>query len=782
MIFPRSIPFAVLALTAALASPASAAGDPPVPGSILDFTAGDKLPARSSHDWTLGPTGMRGWCQVSADGAEGTTRKSRQILITKVDSKGPAGSLFRKGDVIVGVQGRKFDSDARISFARAIAAAEAADGRLSLTRFRNGAEEDVVVELQRIPAFSPTAPYDCERSAFILREGCQALAKQGLGEPSIPSHINALALLASGDSKYLGDIKAYARKTVSKPLNPGMSLPCWSFAFTNIFLSEYYLATGDRSVLKEIARLSHHLANGQGPMGTWGHAFVDPESKRLRGYGAVNAVGLPVAISLVLARECGVKVDRLDESIQRATEFFRRHVGLGAIPYGDGPPNLEFGHDDNGKNSAAAIFFDLLGDSHAARYYTQTALAAFGRDREQGHTGNFFNMLWSLPAVSLAGPDATGAWLSEFGWYHDLARDPDYKFPYQGYPRQGGNSAHSSWKCPGAYLLHFALPQRKLRITGREKSCVPPFSKTEIMEAMGAGYFYLGARDPSTLQFAASSWSPVVRTIAIKELKRTGNPSGSPDTLKSGNPLERMTGLHFVSDFDACIPLLEDPDLRVRITAMRALTSKNKPRALHEIFKHLDKNPHESPVFTQYLANYYFPLGASEAKIGSLLTGIPDRQLTLRICARLLDDEDSVVSSRIAMGLISFPEKDLIPLLPTIHRRAYEFPLGNVMFNNRLRLACAQVMVKLRLNEGITAAADLLVDNGWGRNARMPMAARLLKQNAGQAKSQLNKLRDGLKNYKKSDKWATLIEDTMEAIKNAPRPNERFRDLRTLTR
>jgi len=205
----------------------------------------------------------------------------------------------------------------------------------------------------------------------------------------------------------MGEVKKLAQATVRKPYGPEISLACWHYSFANIFLAEYYLITGDRSVLPEIRRMSTLLVKGQGPMGTWGHTFAEYDKDRLRGYGAVNAAGLPVSISLVLARECGLKFKGLDEAIEESSTFFRRHVGIGAIPYGDGPPNLQFGHDDNGKNSAAAILFSLLGDEKSTRYYARTALACYGRDREQGHTGNFWNMLWAMPAVSLGGPQAT---------------------------------------------------------------------------------------------------------------------------------------------------------------------------------------------------------------------------------------------------------------------------------------------------------------------------------------------------------------------------------------
>jgi hypothetical protein len=42
-------------------------------------------------------------------------------------------------------------------------------------------------------------------------------------------------------------------------------------------------------------------------------------------------------------------------------------------------------------------------------------------EREHGHCGNFFNMLWALPGASRGGPLATGAYLKEQSWYYDMA-------------------------------------------------------------------------------------------------------------------------------------------------------------------------------------------------------------------------------------------------------------------------------------------------------------------------------------------------------------------------
>lgn len=54
-----------------------------------------------------------------------------------------------------------------------------------------------------------------------------------------------------------------------------------------LFLSEYALATGDKSVLPGLNRLALEAAKGQSRVGSWGHGFAIPDG-RLGGYGMMS--------------------------------------------------------------------------------------------------------------------------------------------------------------------------------------------------------------------------------------------------------------------------------------------------------------------------------------------------------------------------------------------------------------------------------------------------------------------------------------------------------------
>ena len=216
----------------------------------------------------------------------------------------------------------------------------------------------------------------------------------------------------------------YARK-VAASLQPGTW--CWYYAYGNLFLAEYVLATGDRSILPELRRTTMEAVKAQCMNGMWGHCAALPDGHS-EGYGGMNQIGLPMTIALVLARQAGVHDPALDRAIERSIRLLRWYVNKGAIPYGDHQPWP--GHEDNGKCSSGAVLFDLLGDREAARSSPACPRRAT-TSGNAGTRGNFFNMLWALPGVSRCGPLATGAYLKEQAWYYDLARDWDGGFVYQ---------------------------------------------------------------------------------------------------------------------------------------------------------------------------------------------------------------------------------------------------------------------------------------------------------------------------------------------------------------
>ncbi len=750
--------------------------------TVPDLTKGERR--GPGHDWTLGPTGARGWMHTSG----GHSALSRQILVTKVTKGSPADGILSPGDVLLGIGSRPFDSDARVAFARAITAAEeeAGGGRLDLLRWREGRTDTVQLKLATLGRYGETAPYDCPKSKRIFDLGCQAIAQSPLDKVSIPNDLNALALLASGREEYRPMLAAYARKVAAFKSE---SLPTWHYGSATLFLAEYVLATGDATVREGLQRLSTEIARGASAVGTWGHSFATPQGN-LSGYGCMNLPGLGLLIALVTAREAGVKDPDVTRAIVKGAGFLRWYVNKGAIPYGDHPAWP--GHEDNGKCSAGAILFDLLGDKEAAGFYARMATAAYD-ERERGHTGNFYNIFWAMPGVSRCGPLAAGAYWKEQGWYYDLARGWDGRFAYQGSPEgEEEHGQYTEWDCTGAYLLSFGLQQRSLLITGRKPCVVPALTADEAGAVVAAGREYFVARksgyqgrDTSRLLQDLSSWSPIVRRRSAMALARSG-PETIPALIRmleapplnarygACEALQEMKGAAAPA-VSALQQALRHEDLWLRIRSAEALAAIGKAAmpALPDLLRRL-ATPASSQdprgMEPRHLCGMLF---GTRGMLGRSLEGV-DRESLYAAVRNGLRNEDGQARSSLSSVLRNLSVEEVKPLLPAVLQAVVEPAPSGEMFADGIRLEGLRILAAQRIEEGIDACIRYARDqNSWGSEKRTPEIMKILLTYGARAKTALPELQKlaerfegGEKNFPKdlSRRKAQVVRETIQVI------------------
>ena len=755
------------------------------------FTKGDAIPEGASHDWTLGATGARGWMYSD----KVVTADARQIRITKVAKGSPADGILAVGDVILGVGGKPFSYDPRTEMGKALTEAEkeGSRGALSLIRWRGGKTETVVVKLPVLGTYSATAPYDCPKSKRILEQGCKALAKR-VADPSyrqnpITRSLNALALLASGNLEYLPLVKKEAKWAAGYSAN---SFQTWYYGYVIMLLSEYAMATGDESVMPGLRRLALEAANGQSIVGSWGHRFADPDG-RLGGYGMMNAPGLPLTTSLILAREAGVRGPKLDQAIERSVRLIRFYIGKGSIPYGDHRPWIQM-HEDNGKNGIAALMFNLLGDAEGAEYFSRMCVASHGPERDTGHTGNFFNMLWSLPGVAQAGPHAAGAWMREFGaWYFDLARRWDGTFLHQGPPAMK-HDKYPGWDCTGAYLLAYAMPLRKLCLTGKRRSCIPQVDAAAAQDLIndGRGWSnkdrYSAYDKLSTEQLLArlGSWSPVVRERAGMALgRRQDNVIGRLIRLLDAPGLHTRYGACQAIKMQrggggAAVPALlktfRSDDLWLRILAAEALAGIGEPAkaAVPAMLERLTKSdPRNDPrnMEQRYLC---FALFARRGGlISKSLEGV-DRELLMKAVRAGLQNEDGRARGALGSVYANLSFEEVKPLLPAIHRAIVEPAPSGIMFADGIRMEGLRLLGKHRVREGIEACVEYTrAQNPWASEKRTPQLMRILLSYGARAKSAIPELKQIADYFEKGEKnfprrlsldKANVVRETIRAI------------------
>ena len=736
-----------------------------------------------SKTYNLGPTGLRGWIYTkpvsSLDGRQGrTTTASRQILVTHVGANSPASGIMEVNDVILGVGGKLFTDDARKSFGKAITEAEKTENRgiLAVTRFRAGKTEEVQLKLRVMGSYSDTAPYDCAKSKLILDEACKSLEKEPLSD-SLWGAINGLALLATGNPDYLPNLQAYARMLAGKKVqlnDSGEGCQTWDWGYMNLFLCEYYLVTGDKDVLPGIKDYTLALARGQGMYGTYGHGGA---AKTVDGkfhgsvppYGPMNQCGLVANLSIVMGRKCGIADPEINPAIERASKFFSYYVDKGAIPYGEHEPVAM--HENNGKNSIAAIMFAAQGHHTVqAKYFSKMATAAYA-NRETGHTGQGFNYLWSALGANVGGPAAISAFMKEASWHLDLVRRCDGSFTYDGAEQYGpgktdddtyyGHSSYYGLSPAATYVLTYSIPLKKLVITGRDADIANWLDKKEVGEAKLSGRFDLDCKtkSPDELVSAFGDWSPVVRSWAAEELaRRPEAPSMVPvlitmaegkDARKRQGACEALGCLKSTNALPVLIRLLKHEDRGLRIKAAAALIKigdaarpvlPDMLKAVADTAEPLTPIVWDDPI---QLTHGKLAAALFDGLLRSSYEGV-DRKLLYPAIRAVSGNADGMARATLRDGFEGcLTLEDVQALAPQIVAALDQAAPADAMFGSELRLGAMRVLAKYHFREAIPLTLKFArYQFGHGSEARMPVMMEVLKSYGTAAKPVLPQLRE----------------------------------------
>ncbi len=511
----------------------------------------------------------------------------------------------------------------------------------------------------------------------------------------------------------------------------------------------------------------------------------------------MNPGGIFCQLALVLTKRCGIDSKEISAAIDRGNRFFEFYAGKGAIPYGDHRPGWDM-HDDNGKNSVAAILFDLQGNAEAAEFFARMTVASYG-ERELGHTGNYFSFLWGALGAARAGPGAAAAFLREQRWYYDLARSHDGSFPYQGGAgMDGGEHKYGNWDCTGAFVLASALPLRKLAITGRDKASFPPITGKALEDVVAAGRGYdmwdkgaahYDALSEAELRGLLTSWSPAVRNRAAEALARRddADPAAIQKLLRARELESRYgacealaaLGKRGAGAVPALTALLDADDVWLRIQAAYALAAIGAPaRSAAEKMLQLAlrDDPSDPRQFTQrYLAFCLFYRGGALGMTGLLsksLDGI-DRNRLRDAVMRLLQNDDGRARAALESVYRNLTLDEVAPLLPAIVAAIEEPSPSGVMFSSGIRLSGLELLARHRIAEGMELCIETMDIELWGKKDRIAKCLKTLATYGGAAKPVLPRLREvekALSESKEARALAELVEQcrrTAAAIESA---------------
>jgi HEAT repeat protein len=410
----------------------------------------------------------------------------------------------------------------------------------------------------------------------------------------------------------------------------------------------------------------------------------------------------------------------------------------------------------------AAVLFHQLGEANSAEYFTRMAVASHGSERDCGHTGNYFNMLWSLPAIAYAGPNATGAWIEEFGgWYHDLARRWDGSFAHQG-PPEPDHDSYRGWDATGAYLLAYALPLKRIALTGRHASTITQLSSKEVKSLIEDGRGWdnkdrtsrYDQFDDNELMIRLGSWSPIVRQRAADTFARRADPpvgaivamldADDVDArIGACTALQKLRGKGAVAVPQLQVALKHD-NLWLRVQAATALAmigNKALP-VLPDMLEIIAQAP--SPEDPRGMEQRF----VSFALFGHLLAATKsldqiDQDELRNAIVSGLKNQDGHARSEISSVFSRLSYEQLRPLLPAILDAIEKPAPSGEMFADGVRLNGLKVLASHHMEEGIQACADYLrTQNPWASEHRTPEILQILVSYGAEAQRVIPHLRE----------------------------------------
>jgi hypothetical protein len=384
--------------------------------------------------------------------------------------------------------------------------------------------------------------------------------------------------------------------------------------------------------------------------------------------------------------------------------------------------------------------------------------------------------------------------MQEFGaWYFDLARRWDGTFLHQGPPALKRDK-YPGWDCTGGYLLAYAMPLRKICLTGKRPGVVPQLdvaaARALIRDGRGwsnrdrnSYYDKLGEKE---IMSRLGSWSPIVRNRAALALARRKE-APIPAVL------EMLESPALESRYGACEALamlkgaaapavpalkatLRHDDLWLRVKAAEALVGIGEPAmsTVPELLKMLAKGPSEDDprgMEQRYLCFALF--NRRGGMLGRSLEGV-DREALYAAVRAGLCNEDGRARGSIGSVYRNLSYEEIEPLLPAIRQAVVEPAPSGIMFADEIRIEGLRLLGKHRVKEGIDACVKYTrTQNPWASEKRTPELMKILLGYGAHAKSTipaLEQIADYFENdeenfpRKLSLEKARVVRETMRAI------------------
>jgi hypothetical protein len=540
-----------------------------------NFAAG-----QSMHVGNFGPTGL-----------ELRVEEDRTVRVIAVQDGSPAEGRFNEGEVITAINGMPPlgpEGGAEPLFGHReplavfITQAESTDGVLSFT-VQSGAQSDgdevdsreVRVQIPVLGGYSDTWPLNDPKTDRIIRANADFIASlaetgKGLTDHNMWNGWAILMLLSTGEEKDLDVVRRVYQARMASFDQTDTGPHSWHNGLQGIAVCEYYLRTGDETVMPLINAVCESARMFE-VQGGWTHWARGVNPQYVAG-GLLNAAGTQLLTTLLLAKQCGAEVD--EQTLLNSLRFFYRFVGHGSNPYGDHRPEDGFG-SNNGKTEMIALAMSAAARAENGEVYAmardKAALSSLYNypNMLQGHTGGL-GALWYGVAAALMIEQKPALYANRMEytrWFFELSRRHNGAFG------ASGTGRYDDQTYGYAVGLSLTAPRRTLQITGAPRSPhAKPFTLPDrpwgreadlAFLSIDGGEAYRGSDDPphidsekiakadeAGLRSFASHPEHVFRertASAIREQKLTGLVE---TLLESDDPLARHTACMVINNFE----------------------------------------------------------------------------------------------------------------------------------------------------------------------------------------------------------------------------------------
>jgi hypothetical protein len=391
---------------------------------------------------------------------------------------------------------------------------------------------------------------------------------------------------------------------------------------------------------------------------------------------------------------------------------------------------------------------------------------------EQGHTGHYFNILWTGPGASLCGPEVSSSFFRETKWLSLINRKWNGDFVYSHSDGDSTSYSYGDLSDAGAHLINHCLPRRALFITGRGAKTSLQLKGDAAKDAVALAT--LDVRELTDEQLLAFFGHPMpkirgetVRTLHART--HTLEPSIRA-MIFEGNDLQRQSAVDYygygcdktiaLAAKPDLVKLLRDPAESIELRAAAASALSQLGADAHEIFPDLLQL-----VLTEKPGD---PLGRTNETLGGALVTlapdpyaaklVTDKDLFYRAVDRLLQhprangrSSGMALLANLPIGDFHRVGKEVAAVLADQDRSYHSY------HNLDPRGGALSLYARLGIEGGIEAAFAILEEENGKGGFKIRMLMDVLPKYGASAKAHLPKIRE-INAGKFAKQWAALIE------------------------